>query len=103
MENGNGIINFTNLYLRGIQSNDLTIILASHMMEGKKHTNEKKKNIHLYLSDTEIPLCNAVSGFSSSGAQDDLAIYCGCAGRSVSHRLCYQSAMPCEKLAGVSF
>ena len=89
MENGNGIINFTNLCLRGIQNNDLTIMLASYMTEGKKHTNEKKKNIHIYLPDTEIPFCNAVSNFSSSGAQDDLALYCGCAGRSVSHCFCY--------------
>ena len=33
-----------------------------------KNTNEKKKDVRLYLSDTEISFCNAVSDFSSSDA-----------------------------------
>lgn len=68
MEIGNGIINFTKLSLRGIQGNDLTMMPASYTTEGNKNTNEKKRDIHLYLSAAEIPFCDAVSDFGGSNA-----------------------------------
>lgn len=69
--------------------------MQSNLTEGNKNTNEKKKKIPFYLSDTEIPFCNAVSNFGGSDTQDELALYCNCVGRSDSYRFCYQSVVSC--------